>query len=441
MLILITILMGMIVMPFDASGDEMIKPRVIVTTDGEGDDRCSMNRFLLYTYQWQVDGLIYSSSKHHWKGRGDIEGYKWHNTSWIEDQIDAYEKVYDNLILHERDYPTPDDLRSQVFVGNIDLEGDMDQPTPGSDHIANVLLDDDPRPVWMQAWGGANTIARALKTIEDNHPDRMAYVSQKAKIFLISDQDDTFKDYIAKQWPEVETLQSSKTFVAIAYRWKEIMSPEVQAYFSPEWLRENILEDHGPLCAMYEPRSDGTFRSEGDSPAFLHMIDVGLRTLEHPSFGGWGGRFERRSDRWRSAPDDGDIYKPILRWAIAFQNDWQNKADWCVKSVEEVNQAPGVQLAHEADLFVKRGEKVELNATASQDPDGGDVLFQWWHYREPSTYTGSVNIKNANDSQATIQLPLDGVAGQTIHVICEVTDQGLPPLTRYQRVILHFLEP
>jgi len=416
------------------------KPRVIVTTDGEGDDRCSMNRFLLYAYQWQIEGLIYSSSKHHWKGRGEIEGYKWHNTTWIEDQVDAYEKVYDNLIQHESDFPTPDYLRSQIFVGNIDLEGEMDAPTAGSDHIAKVLLDDDPEPVWMQAWGGANTIARALKTIEENYPERMAAVSQKAKIFLISEQDETFKDYISKQWPDVETLQSSQTFVAIAYRWKEIMSPEVQAYFSPEWLKDNILENHGPLCAMYEPRSDGTFRSEGDSPAFLHMIDVGLRTLEHPSFGGWGGRFERRSDRWRSAPDDEDIYKPILRWAIAFQNDWQAKADWCVKSVGDVNHAPVVKLAHATDLVVSAGNQVSLNASPTQDPDGDELSFRWWHYREPSTYTGEITIESETSAKATFTMPSDGRAGQNIHVICEVTDQGSPSLTRYQRVIVHFAD-
>jgi hypothetical protein len=419
-------------------GRVMSKPRVIVTTDGEGDDRCSMNRFLLYAYQWQIEGLIYSSSKHHWKGRGEIEGFKWHNETWIEDQVNAYAKVYDNLIQHAPDYPKPDDLRQQIFVGNIDLEGDMDAPTPGSDHIVRVLLDDDPEPVWMQAWGGANTIARALKTIEENHPDQMAYVSQKAKIFLISEQDDTFKNYIAKQWPDVETLQSSKTFIAIAYRWNEIMSSEVQAYFSPTWLRENILENHGPLCAMYEPRSDGTFRSEGDSPAFLHMIDVGLRTLEHPTFGGWGGRFERRSDRWRSAPDDDDIYKPILRWAIAFQNDWAVKADWCVKSVDEVNCAPVVVMDHALDLMAKAGERVRLDASKTEDVDA--LSFKWWQYKEPGTYVGDVEIEHAESSRAVLTMPMGGKVGQTVHVICEVTDNGMPALTRYQRVIVTFSE-
>ena len=418
----------------------MLKPRVIVTTDGEGDDRCSMNRFLLYTYQWQVEGLIYSSSKHHWKGRDDVEGHKWHNTTWIEDQIDAYANVYDNLIQHESGYPIPDDLRQKIFVGNIDLEGDMEQATPGSDHIVQVLLDSDPSPVWIQAWGGPNTIARALKTIADEYPDRMVDVSKKAKIFLIAEQDQTFKDYILKKWPDVETFQSSRTYLAIAYRWREHMSPEIQAYFSKEWLRDHILTDHGPLCALYEPRPDGTFRSEGDSPAFMHMIDVGLRTLEHPTFGGWGGRFEKRPDRWRSAPDDEDMFKPILRWAIAFQNDWAAKADWCVKSVEEANHPPVVTLDHALNLVGKAGEQVSLDASKTTDSDGDALSFDWWHYPDSGTYSGSIDIQDANTSDATLMLPTDGKAGQTIHLICEVTDHGAPPLTRYQRMIVTFSE-
>lgn len=44
---------------------EPIRPRVIVTTDGEVDDRCSMTRFLFYANEWDVSGLIHSSSKHH----------------------------------------------------------------------------------------------------------------------------------------------------------------------------------------------------------------------------------------------------------------------------------------------------------------------------------------------------------------------------------------
>ena len=39
--------------------------------------------------------------------------------------------------------------------------------TAGSDLIKDVLLDNDPSPVYLQIWGGTNTVARTLKSIED----------------------------------------------------------------------------------------------------------------------------------------------------------------------------------------------------------------------------------------------------------------------------------
>ena len=45
----------------------------------------------------------------------------------------------------------------------------MDRDTPGSDLIKELLLDHDRRPLYLQAWGGTNTIARALKSIEDQY--------------------------------------------------------------------------------------------------------------------------------------------------------------------------------------------------------------------------------------------------------------------------------
>lgn len=44
------------------------KPRVIVTTDGEADDRASMVRFLLTANEFDVEEIINSSSQSHWEG-------------------------------------------------------------------------------------------------------------------------------------------------------------------------------------------------------------------------------------------------------------------------------------------------------------------------------------------------------------------------------------
>lgn len=81
------------------------KPRVIATTDGEGDDRCSMVRFLMYANEWDIKGIIYSSSKYHWKGDGKNRGRTWHGETWIEEDIDKYAEVYPNLKKHDPCYP------------------------------------------------------------------------------------------------------------------------------------------------------------------------------------------------------------------------------------------------------------------------------------------------------------------------------------------------
>jgi hypothetical protein len=46
------------------------RPRTIVTADPELDDLNSMIRFLLYSNEVEVAGLIYASSRFHWRGDG-----------------------------------------------------------------------------------------------------------------------------------------------------------------------------------------------------------------------------------------------------------------------------------------------------------------------------------------------------------------------------------
>ena len=159
------------------------KPRIIVTSDGEIDDQCSMIRFMLYTNECDVEGIISSSSQYH------AHGHRWAGDDWIDPDLAAYARVYPNLVKHDPAYPTPKYLRDRTLLGNVKSEGDMAEPTAGSNLIVKVLLDEtDDRPVWLQAWGGTNTIARALKSIEEEHPERMAEVAKKCRIFAIWEQ-------------------------------------------------------------------------------------------------------------------------------------------------------------------------------------------------------------------------------------------------------------
>ena len=240
-------------------------------------------------------------------------------------------------------------------------------------------------------------------------------------------------------------------------------------------MKGNIVENHGPLCALYKAHKkgdkgfdEGDFRSEGDSPAFLHTIPTGLRSTESPDWGGWGGRYVRiRNNTWldpvpesgyqypegrwftgsawgrtrlkKGIPNDTELIvylRPVWRWLDAFQNDFAARSDWCVKPYNQANHPPIVQLAHAQDVKVRPGKTVSLSAKGTKDPDGDALTYHWWQYQEADTYDGAVDILDAGKRDASFTVPGDGQRGRTIHVICEVTDKGTPPLTRYRRIVV-----
>ncbi|MCA9260604.1 MAG: DUF1593 domain-containing protein [Planctomycetales bacterium] len=444
------------------------RPRVIVTTDGEADDRCSMVRFLLSSNEFDVEAIVNSSSQFHWEGG---EGWNaFHPPRWIEDQIGLYRQVYQNLQLHDPNYPSPDRLLSRWKVGNIGADGEDQTRTEGAELIAQILLDDsDPRPVWVQAWGGCNTIARALRVIQEEHPLRMEDVAARLHLFLIWEQDESYQNSIRPAWERLNvTTIISDQFDCMAYIWPKVLPTEPQRYFQAEWMRAHILENHGPLCAAYESNG-GAFHAEGDTPAFLHAIPNGLRSVESPGWGGWGGRYvnvrgnvwmdpppladwNRPAGRWgfdnswskrlenATAPNEvrarTQYFKPIWRWLAAVQNDLAARADWCVKPYEAANHPPHVVLQHALNLKARPGDTVRLSAQGTRDPDGDEIAYRWWHFQEAGTYPATIAISHADRSEARLEIPLDAAPGATIHAICEVTDHGVPPLTRYARVVV-----
>jgi hypothetical protein len=107
-----------------------------------------------------------------------------------------------------------------------------------------------------------------------------------------------------------------------------------------------------------------------------------------------------------------------------------------VESYENANHQPVVKLAHANDLKAKPGEMVNLSAEGTVDPDGDKLKYRWWQYEEADTYKGTVRVKRANKNKANFEVPADAAKGDTIHIICEVTDKGKPALTRYQRVVI-----
>ncbi len=444
------------------------KPRVIVTSDGEIDDECSMVRFLLYANEFDIEGIITSSSQYH------AHGHNWAGDDWAEPYLAAYAEVYPNLVKHDPRYPAPEYLQARTLLGNVKSEGEMDEVTAGSQRIVEVLLNEsDARPIWIQAWGGTNTIARALKTIEQQHPERMAEVAEKIRFYLIWEQDETYQNYIRPHWGKfgIETIISDQ-FIAWFYHWTKYVPAEEQKYLDSSWMQANVLNDHGPLCCLYKAHvkgdrgfSAGDFRSEGDSPAFFYNIPNGMRSDESPGWGGWGGRFVKvRENTWldpvlepgyqypegrwytnsawgrqrlkQEIPNDAELIaylKPQWRWVAALQNDFAARADWCVKEFNGANHAPIVSVDGEWTRQVKPGEIVNLAATA-MDPDGDELKVRWWRYDEADSAKAAVTI-NKSDSLTEASFVAPNEPGKQVHIILEVTDGGTPPLVRYQRVV------
>ena len=80
----------------------------------------------------------------------------------------------------------------------------MEEETERSNFLMDLMLDQDERPLYIQTWGGTNTTARALKSIQERFEGTSEWAHIKSKIeskvvlYIILDQDGTYGDYISK---------------------------------------------------------------------------------------------------------------------------------------------------------------------------------------------------------------------------------------------------
>lgn len=467
---IIAALQLLLLCPVTAASEETCPncPRVIVTTDGEADDRASMMRFLLSSNEFDVEAIVNSSSQFHWLGGKGWNAF--HPVEWVKEYIGYYEKVYPNLLKHDPGFPSPNHLLSKWRIGNIDAIGEYEKNTDGARFISEILLDDsDPRPIWVQAWGGCNTIAAALRIIQEEHPDEMEKVAGRIRLYLIWEQDETYQKYIRPNWEHfnIPTIISDQ-FDCMAYIWHKVLPAEIQSYFQKDWFSKNILVGKGPLCEAY-PNNNGAFNGEGDTPAFLHSIDNGLRNMENPGYGGWGGRyvnvrnnvwmdpvpldeFEHTTGQWcfknswskqlenAATPEliaaRTNYFRPLWQWMPAIQNDFAARASWCVKDYSSANHHPVVVVNVADDMTVRPGELLDIDATKSHDPDNDNIDIRWWLYPEAGSYKGDISLET-NNGILRLTVPTDIKPGETIHLICEISDDGVPSLTRYKRIILN----
>lgn len=414
------------------------KPRVINTTDlgADPDDEQSMVRQLVSANEFDIEGLIVSTGC--WKKKQS-------NTKMLDKLVDAYAECYDNLKVHADGFPTPRYLRSisvmgQTGYGMSDVGDGKD--SPGSELIIASVDKDDPRPVWVGAWGGANNVAQAIwKVRATRSKAELDKFLSKLRVFDILGQDDAGA-WITKNFPEVLYIRAVKV-----YGWQPPKNGDYQ--------RKDI-QSHGPLGAVYP---DTKWATEGDTPAFMHVYPNGLNDPDKIDQGGWGGRFswkkqvsiksmravkqeEREYDPYEMYGNTPDGTSAIKRWSKGYDNDFAARMDWSITSkYEDANHHPvaivnGDRSRRVLEVSAAPGAKVKLSAEGSSDPDKDGLTFAWSFYDEPSSYDGSVEITNKNSSTATVSIP-SNAAGKNLHIILELFDDGAPNLYAYRRVIVN----
>jgi hypothetical protein len=438
----------------DASGPPRI--RLVVLTDItsltagviEPDDGQSLIRLMLYSNEFDIEGLIATSNLEHGRRtRPDL----------IHQVIDAYEEVRPNLLLHDPRYPTAAALRATVHDGQpaagrkvaVEESIGADRDTDASRALIRIVDRDDPRPVHVVVWGGPADLAQALWRVrEDRTPAGLARFLAKLRVRAITDQDST-SAWIRDQFPDLAIVTQRMAFRGM-YRGGDV------SLAGPEWVESNI-HGHGALGDLYPSYNGGdpwagrlgSVRGikEGDTPSFLALIPNGLADSDHPHLATWGGRSGPGPDGTPSGQVDvvdfdrdgqpGDIdprMASVYRWRPDFQADFAARLDWCVQPFDRANHAPVVRVT--SPLINQDGTSalVTLSARDSTDPDGDTLSFAW--ALDPSEMADRVTIEKADSADPTVLINLSRPGGTTVPLLLTVRDNGSPRLTRYRRVFI-----
>ena len=475
--------------------------RVVVLTDiaNEPDDQMSMVRFLVYSNQFDVEGLIATTST--WmrnRVRPDV----------IHSLIDTYAQVQPNLTKHQAGFPSAASLQSVVASGQPGFSMQAVGPgkmSPGAESIIRAADKSDARPLWLTAWGGTNTLAQALVQVRATRTtEQVKAFVDKLRVYSISDQDDA-GPWIRREFPALHYIVMPSTTNGDQYAyatWTGISGDRFYknapgadfTTFTDEWVNTNI-RSKGPLGKMYP---FPCCIHEGDTPSFLDLINNGLVSFMSPTYGGWGGRYVWRQfygetrPIWTQGGDaypgkdssrdtvvggDGNTYTSdqatIWRWRTAFQHDFAARMDWTIKEVGQANHNPEIVVngrggKEPLTIDASVGAPVVLDAAGTRDPDGNSLKYSWFFYPEagsgipgqpvmrgalvaiggggtaaeggiPSAPSGGPREPpprvTIQDAATPRALAVPRIAG-TAHIILAVEDDGSPSLTAYRRIIL-----
>lgn len=442
-----------------AGSTDKLKPRIVVLTDIapiniEPDDMESMVRLLVHADQFEIEGLIATTG---WSNTGGSE-----RIDLIQNELNAYEKDLPNLKKRSNQeaflkdeskqqlgyWPTPDYLRSRTVLGSTKMgmkfigEGN---DSKGSDLIIKLADEKDSRPIWITVWGGGNTFAQAIWRVQhDRTPEELKAFLHKFRVYTITDQD--------RPWSSGDTIayassshQWMRTFEKdLIFLWCECAWNHQNNIGKSKWDQYALnIQQHGNLGALYPKFKWGV---EGDTPSFMHVMPNGLSDPDSPTQVSWSGYFRWGLGRdgkthsytnYTGEPYDIGTYYFNYFYPAIFNNfaarmDWAKDGKGNRNPVVIVNGHKGIK---PIQVVGKVGKTIKLDASKTVDPDGDAMQYKWWVIPEAGTYVGTVTISAKESRTATLHVP-SNAAGKTIHVICEVTDNGVPNLTSYRRIII-----
>ncbi len=328
-------------------------------TNSDPDDVQSMVRFLLYSNEFDVEGLIASAGTFNMVA----------NKTNVLAVLDTYHQVEERLRTYDSNYPTTDYLRSITYqgMGNegpISIQWGCDkQPwseiigsgrdSEGSNAIIAAADKPDPRPLYIGVWGGPREIAQAIWKVQNtrSQAELEAFIS-KLRVYLIACQDATHS-WLMANFPELYIIESRSTY-------QGMFGVDNQA-----WAETHIINNHGPLCAIYPPKAiAGPGVIEGDTPSFLYLLSAnrGINNPEDPTQPSWGGQYVK--DGTTNHYIDGLGASTIRQWSNDFQEEFKARADRCISTTPSGNSTP-VKKVLQFDLKTTQEEDVNITIVNS----------------------------------------------------------------------------
>ncbi len=441
------------------NNSSQLKPRIVILTDvstWETDDSESLVRLFVYADMFEIEGLIYTTGWSLSETRDDF-------FELIHKAINAYEKDLPNLMKrsgqkgHSVDesvqiigyWPSANYLKERTVYGSrkrgMEYIGE-DNDSPGSELIISLADEEDERPLWICIWGGGNTLAQSVWRVQrERDSERLNAFLNKIPTYAITDQDREQRtpfNLSSQQWLRREFEKH------LLYLWDESAWLYQNGTGKNNWEEyEKHIQGHGNLGNVYPKYKYGV---EGDTPSFLYVMPNGLNDPLSPTQASWGGCF-----RWSIGPDNetyaynnhqGEAKETSRKYESYFYpaifNDFAARMDWAKNG--EGNRNPVIVINGQSGTdIIKISPKVEeeilLDASKSFDPDKDQITFNWWIQSEAGTFSDKIIIMDANSRKAKIKIP-ENAAGESIHVICEITDMGTPNLTSYRRIVIEPLK-